>query len=287
VHDEPASAGCVSAVVVTWRSGRTIDACLSSLADQVATTVVVDNASPDDTVTRVRQHRSATLIANQANLGLPAANNQGIAATTSEHVLICNPDIEVRPGAVAALVGCLDRHPRAAFAVARLQHEDGSLQTSAGSLPTLREALLGRRFGIRRGTRGAWWHDWDHDDEVRIGRGQEACYLVRRAAIEEVGPQDVRYFLDWEGVDWARRMQERGWELWFCPEARAFHEGGASIKKAPLRWIRNSHRGIYLYFSRDRSLGIRLALAAVVTVRAAVKSAAAVRIGRLYEAGHR
>src|SRR5688500_8920001 len=185
----------VAVVIVNWNAGDALVRCVASLHQHTpdAQVVVVDNASTDGSVAAAqRAHPDLVLIANPRNAGLAAANNQGIAATTRPFVLISNPDIVYRQGSVAALVDVMARHPRAAFVVARTERADGSLQTAAGDLPSLGDALLGRQVARARGAvdQGFWWDGWAHDEERTIGRGLEACYLVRRAAIDEVGPQD-------------------------------------------------------------------------------------------------
>ena len=55
-----------------------------------------------------------------------------------------------------------------------------------------------------------------------------ACMLVRRAAIDEVGPPDASFFLFSEEVDWCYRFAQAGWTTLFTPEARCVHVGGAS-----------------------------------------------------------
>jgi hypothetical protein len=271
----------LSAVVVTYNSAGVIEDCLRSL--QLSAGIggiqltVVDNASSDETVTKVRQVApDAHLIANPSNRGLAAANNQGLASARGDLVLICNPDVEFDPGAVAAMVDVMQRRPRAAWVVPRLSYEDGTTQTSAGDLPSLSEALLGRQVARRRSAndRGFWWDDWPHDEERQVGRGHEAAYLVRRTAIDEIGDQDERYFLDWEGLDWTDRFRKAGWEIWFTPQARVLHRGGDSIRRAPLRWAVSQHRGMYLYFADRRPRHWKPLLAAAFAARALIKIAA-------------
>jgi GT2 family glycosyltransferase len=242
-------------------------------------------------VERVRaEHPWVRVIANGRNLGLAAANNQGLRASEAPFALISNPDVIYRPGAVDALLDLMHRRARAAFAIARLRDPDGTLQISAGDLPTLREALIGRAL-LTRGRRttartGFWWHGWDHDEEARIGHGGEACYLVRRAAIDEIGLQDERFVLDWEGVDWSRRAAEAGWEIWFCPEADVVHHGGVTLRQAPYRWVVSSHRGMYRYFRACTPAMARPFVAAAIGARAGVKLGLATVDGRLYDRAH-
>jgi len=109
----------------------------------------------------------------------------------------------------------------------------------------------------------------------------------RRAAVEEIGLQDEDFFLDWEGIDWAARAQEAGWEVWFCPRAEVTHSGGASIRQAEARWVVASHRGIYRYFRKRMPAAARPLLASALATRAAVKLGAVWAGARMYERAHR
>jgi hypothetical protein len=55
-----------------------------------------------------------------------------------------------------------------------------------------------------------------------------ACMLLRRAAVQDVGPFDEGFFLFSEEVEWMRRAADRGWSVVFTPRARCVHVGGAT-----------------------------------------------------------
>lgn len=282
----------VAAVIVNWNSGGALADCVRSLRAAAPATdiVVVDNGSRDGSVEAAEAADPGLhLIRNSANLGLAAGNNQGMAASSAPFMLISNPDIQYSPGSVAALLDVMERRPRAAFVVANPRRPDGAQQTAAGDLPTLRQALLGRQVSRRAGAvdRGFWWDGWSHDEERSIPRGLEACYLVRRAAVDEVGPQDERFRLDWEGIDWSERVRRAGWEIWFCPAAEVVHRGGATIRRAQVRWVLRQHRGMYLYFATRGPRLVRPLLALVFACRAAVKLAGLPLGLTTYERSHR
>ena len=291
------SAADVTAVVVTWNSAAVIGECLASIrsstpAGLTVDVVVVDNGSSDDTLAVVEATAPGTrVMANRHNRGLPAANNQALAASDSPFVLICNPDVRLRPGSVAALLDVLNRRPRAGWVVPRLLYEDGRVQTSVGDLPSLTDAVLGRQVArrrARRGRRATFWQDGAHpEEETRIARGHEAAYLVRRSAVDAVGGQDERYVLDWEGFDWADRFTRAGWEIWFTPAAEIVHLGGTSIRQVPFRWIASQHRGMYRYFADRRPLPWRPFLAALFAARAGLKMALVGAKVPMYEWAHR
>ncbi len=285
----------LSVVIVNWNGRAILLDCLRSLLDHPPTrpweAIVVDNGSVDGSVAALADETPwVRMIANRTNRGLAAANNQGLLAARGDLLLVCNPDTLFQAGAVDAMVAALGRHDRAAIVVPRLLYEDGELQPSAGDLPSLGQALFGRQLDRRRNqtaTSGLWWEGWDHDEERAIGRGHEAAYLLRRRAVEEVGLQDERFVLDWEGFDWTARFREAGWEVWLAPEARVVHLGGASIRQVPYRWVASQHRGMYRYFAKRSPAWARPALAATFTVRAGAKMATLAAGVPMYERAHR
>ena len=111
----PAPAACTPAfghdawartavVAVTHDSGHVIAACLASVA-QAAAIIVVDNASRDACLARVREGApDADVIANPVGRGFGNGVNQGLERVSSEFALVINPDAVLRAGALDALV---------------------------------------------------------------------------------------------------------------------------------------------------------------------------------------
>ena len=68
------------------------------MAPQV-TAVVVDNASSDQTVDRVKARDGVLVTANSHNRGFAAAVNQGVGESSdSEFILVLNPDVQLITG---------------------------------------------------------------------------------------------------------------------------------------------------------------------------------------------
>jgi N-acetylglucosaminyl-diphospho-decaprenol L-rhamnosyltransferase len=80
-------------VVVTYNSGDVIERCLDSCAH--LRTVVIDNASRDNTRELVRRRPAVELVANPNNRGFAGAVNQGVALLDTEMILLLNPDVEL------------------------------------------------------------------------------------------------------------------------------------------------------------------------------------------------
>src|SRR4029079_857436 len=92
-------------VIVSYNVRAELDECLQSIVAQTPTLeteiVVVDNGSTDGTPAMVRARRARVrALEPGGNLGFARGNNVGIRDTTSEMVLLLNPDTIVRPGAI-------------------------------------------------------------------------------------------------------------------------------------------------------------------------------------------
>jgi GT2 family glycosyltransferase len=219
------------AVVVTYDALPWIEQCLASL-DGIDT-VVVDHGSADGTTELVGERFPSVRLIRQANLGLAAGWNRGLAETTAQLVLVVNADAWLAEGAAGELAACADRHVRAAIVAPQLRNLDGSLQRSVRGFPTLwrvaTEYLFLRKLAPSSRMFNAYYgNGFAHDVERTVDWAMGACFLLRRDAYAEVGPFDEDFFLFCEETDWAWRAATQGWNVVFTPTARCTHIGGAA-----------------------------------------------------------
>jgi N-acetylglucosaminyl-diphospho-decaprenol L-rhamnosyltransferase len=235
----------IDVVVVCWNDKDTITIALDSVfalpevrQDPGFVNVVVsDNGSTDGSRTFLRERYGDRLqiVENGENLGFAAACNRAFAATSSDYVFLLNPDAELRPGGLAAMVAFLDAHPRCGIAGSRIYNYDGSVQQSVGEFDTwggafLRSSAWGEWPVFARFANGASLRDWKYDTERRVDLAIGAALAIRRTMIAQIGPFDERFFLYHEEVDYAKRAAAAGWETWFVPTSEAVHEGEGSAK---------------------------------------------------------
>ena len=217
-------------VVVTYNALPWLEPCLVSVEGH--DTVVVDHGSTDGTVDLVRERFPGVRVLERENRGLAAGWNAGVAATSGRYVLLLNSDAWAVGDAVERLARFADEHPRAAVVAPRLLNPDGSLQRSVRGFPTLwrlaTEYLFLRKLARGPALNAFYAGGFAHDESRRIEWAMGAVLLVRRAAVEEVGPADEDFFLFSEETDWCYRFRAAGWEVWFDPEAEFHHVGGAS-----------------------------------------------------------
>jgi hypothetical protein len=232
----------VDVVVVSYRSGDELRACVGPLAgDQDIYVVVVDNASGDGSLDAVAG-LDVTAIALAENRGFAAGCNAGWRAGSSPYVLFLNPDARIEPAAVQALAAVLEGEPGVAVAAPRIVDEDGSLDLSQRRFPTLRSTYAHALFLHRLFRRAAWASELVRDPAAYERAGSPdwasgACLLVRRSVLEELDGWDEGFFMYCEDKDLCRRARDRGYDVRFEPAALTTHAGGASAPRPSLAHV--------------------------------------------------
>jgi N-acetylglucosaminyl-diphospho-decaprenol L-rhamnosyltransferase len=221
----------VSVVVVTLDALAWLERCLASVA--AYETVVVDHGSRDGTRDLVRARFPQVKLVEQENRGLAAGWNRGLRETSGRYLLLLNADAWVVGDAVERLVAFAEAHPQAAVVGPKLLNPDGTLQRSARGFPTLwrlaTEYFFLRKLAPRSRLLNAFYEGgFAHDRPRAVDWLMGACLLVRREAVEVVGPADEAFFLFSEETDWCYRFRAAGWQVLFCPEAQVVHVGGGS-----------------------------------------------------------
>ncbi len=226
----------IGIVVVTYFSEAEIGACLDAALGTGADIVVVDNGSRDGTIAEIAR-RGVRLIANERNRGFAAAVNQGFAALDTPYILLLNPDAILESGLDALRAAC--DLPQSAGAGGLLLGVDGRPQAGVmfRALPTpgaliLEAILLNRVWAENPINRRYRRLGADCSGRIRVEQPAGAFLMVRRAVWSELGGFDEGFFPLWfEDVDFCRRAADKGYFLFFEPQAVAKHTGGHSIHK--------------------------------------------------------
>jgi GT2 family glycosyltransferase len=223
------SAEPVHAVVVNWNGAAETLGCLESLGGvrpPLAAVHVVDNASSDDSVSRILgAHPEVRVHRNSRNEGFAGGVNPGIRAALESGaawILLMNNDARLEPDAVDRLL-----------AAARARPEVGLV---GGKIYRDRAARVLWCCGVRLG----WGPNlgrlrgFDQVDDGRFDRAEvvdslTGCgLLIRRAVFDRIGVFDEQYFAYVEDADFALRAREAGFRCAYEPSAVFEHKGGGS-----------------------------------------------------------
>lgn len=223
----------VSVVIVNYNHGKLLEDCLHSLNTSAEgipyEAIVVDNKSRDGSADSVAsKFPNVQVIRNSRNLGFARAVNQALHTTNGRHVLVLNPDVVVKPFAITRMVNFLEENPDAGVVGCKLFYPDGNLQWSCRTFYTpltilFRRSFLGKLFPNNPVSRKHLMVDWDHNDIRQVDWVMGACMLVRKQALEKVGPLDENFFLYFEDVDWCYRMKQHGYKVYYYPYAEMIH----------------------------------------------------------------
>jgi GT2 family glycosyltransferase/SAM-dependent methyltransferase len=212
--------------------------------------IVVDNGShPDERA--VIDALAIRYVNAGGNRGYAGGVNLGAEHTNADRFLLMNPDVEVRPGCVGALLEHLDNG--AAAAGPRFYWDrDCTLLLPPTEVRTRRAELLRavarRDPRVVRRARASWRRHarrhWQASDSVSSLSLSGALLAVRRDAWTRVGPFDPQYQLYFEENDWLARAQAAGLRTFYVPAATAIHHYNRSASSEPraAAWFEESSR---------------------------------------------
>ncbi len=242
-------------IITNYNTRDLLRACLRSVyasdGDFTYAVCVVDNASSDGSAAMVAdEFPQAHLIANRENVGYPQANNQGLryfgfadrpqdARPAVRFALLLNPDTELPPEALARMLDFMAAHPDAGVAGPKLLLPDGSLDLACRrSFPTpavsfYRLTGLARLFPRSRRFARYNLTYLDPDQVAEVDSVVGAFMLVRAEAVVQAGLMDEQFFMYGEDLDWAYRIKEAGWRVYYNPAVTVLHVKRASSRHSP------------------------------------------------------
>jgi GT2 family glycosyltransferase len=272
----------IAVVIVTFKTAQlTIDG-LRSVERERSTpglsirAVVVDNASGDlPAIARAVDLNGwaswVSLVAAPKNGGFAYGNNLGIQHAhlnaAPDYVYLLNPDAQVRPGAIGALVRFLEAHRDVGIAGSSFEDLDGTDWPIAFRFPgMLSELDDGLTFGpaarllqrwavAQRMSKTAQPVDWICG----------ASMLIRPEVFIAIGGMDENYFLYFEETDFCFRAKQAGFATWYVPESRVMHIRGQSttvtdLTKGPRRMPS------YWWESRRRYYAVTVGIAHAILI---------------------
>lgn len=256
----------VSIVIVNWNTCGLLRGCLRSIYENTRSAIfeifVVDNASRDDSVQMISvEFPEVTVIANTANVGFAAANNQGIRLASGRYVLLLNPDTLVLDRAIDRCIAFADQSPDIGVVGCQVLEDEDRIQKTGFSFPTPCTLFL-TEFGLTGAfpksrilgmpNLGRWERDSERDVDVISGM----FMLVRRAAINQVGLMDEAYFVYAEEADWCYRFYQAGWRRVFTPIAQIIHlDGGSkSTSQVSIKMFVQLQKSLLIY--QRKNLGV-------------------------------
>ncbi len=207
----------VSVIIPVYNCERFLAEAIESVLAQTyrpLEIIVVDDGSTDQSANTARSYKDIQYI-YQPNQGIAVARNTGLAAAQGEFIAFIDADDVWLPNKLEVQVGYLIEHPRAGFALCRVQGfvDPGvNLPPGATDVPLMREQI-----GLN-------------------------TMVVRRAVFDRVGAFDPDYRLA-DDLDWVTRAKDLGIPITILPDVlmlRRIHETNLShdVQTRKADWFR-------------------------------------------------
>ena len=215
-------------VIPNWNGARWLEPCLDSVAAQTAPpsqVLVVDNGSTDGSAARAAERPGMEVLELGRNTGFAVAANRGWAALGPEveAVALVNPDVTLAPDWLARTTAALDGDPRAAAVACKMvdMADPGHLYDTGDLLR--RDGACEQRGRFTR-------DDGRYDEPGEVFAACAGAALYRRAAVDELGGFEERFFLYLEDVELGLRLRLAGWRCRYEPvTARHAGEGSDTV----------------------------------------------------------
>lgn len=239
----------LSCVILNYNDAETTEKLVMQIADYdvLHQIIVVDNASTDDSLERLRKLESdanasqsckVRVISADHNGGYGSGNNLGVrcgAEQGATHVLIANPDVVFSEQSLKAMLAIFARHPEVGIVTTRIRDarfpnlKNGwplrSFMRELLSMGPVSRRLLGKTF--------------DYPDSyfagrsaVYVGAVHGSMLMVDTEKFLEAGGYDEGIFLYEEEQVLGRRMQNAGYRSVLLLNQHYDHEHSASISKS-------------------------------------------------------
>ena len=250
-------------IIVSWNVCEDVIQCIESIYKNPPSSsyeiILVDNASSDDTILRVRERfPKVILIENTQNMGFAAANNRGIQRANGEYVFFLNPDTIILQNSLDKLIAFMKVHPDVGLCGPQILNSDMTIQRSVRKFPTFKAIFyrftILKYLGLFRKYFYQWtMRDFDHKKEIVAEQLIGAALIARTSLVRDLGGFDECFFMYYEEVDLCLRIKKAGFKVIFYPTAAIVHLGGRSAKQIPARVKFMMLKSLVLFMSKHHS----------------------------------
>jgi GT2 family glycosyltransferase len=273
----------VSVIIVNWKSASYAKECVASIRaltrDVQYEIIVVDNASPDNSLEVLQGIPGIQLVHSPQNLGFARANNLGFQHSRGNALLFLNPDTRLVDRAIDLMYQSLMHSPTCAIAGCRILNADLTPQTSCiQNFPTIVNQLadiewIRQRFpGIPMFGIAPLFHK-QPTNVTPVQAVSGACLMVRRDTFEKAGCFNTDYFMYEEDIELCYQVRKAGGQVGHVSDATIIHYGGQSSRQAADAGFGDvvTRQSVYMFLTKTRGLWYarmyRLALTMSATLR--------------------
>ncbi|MFU8797270.1 MAG: glycosyltransferase family 2 protein, partial [Gammaproteobacteria bacterium] len=231
----------IDVIIVNYNAGQLLLECVQSvLKSTVPVNILISNNG--EKVTGSFTDSRVHVTENNANLGFSKGNNRVLEQAKSEYILFLNPDCMIQPDTLKQLLKVMEADVAIGMVGPVIRNLDGSEQRGCRRrFPTPLSALK---------------NNFNRHQEplpkqpIDVEAISGAFMLVRRSALDTVGPWDEDYFLHCEDLDLCMRFHLAGFRIVFVPTVSVLHIKGACSSGRPLFVQWHMHKGMVQFYRK-------------------------------------
>ena len=219
--------------------------------------LVVDNASSDDSLDRLKEYFTdkVKFIASAENNGFAAGNNQALRIAQGRYQLLLNSDTIVWESTLEDIYNYMESNTDVGACGCQVLLENGDLDKACKrSFPNVKNSFF-RLFHIPTKSKDDNYNLTDlPDDEVyEIDCLTGAFMFMKKEALDDAGLLDETFFMYGEDIDLCYRIKHAGWKIVYYGKSKITHLKGASSKKQKSKLIYEFYRAMYIYYKKHHS----------------------------------
>lgn len=209
---------------------RLLPSLLESIKDLDVRILLVANRCRDGTISYLRKYYpDIDIFDNPERTGYGGNHNINLRRANSDFFVIMNSDMIVKKDTFCNLLQFIEADAQVGLVGPRFLNEDGSLQPLNKRHPTVFDLMLLkfcptrlRRFFKAR-LDAYEMLDTGYATTRTVPLMSGAFMFCREPLLKKIGGFDEGFFMYFEDLDLCRRIQQEGFETYFCPQAEVVH----------------------------------------------------------------
>lgn len=220
----------LSIIIVTWNTASTTIKCIQSIKKHLVgfnyEIIVVDNASTDDTVSKLNKESGVVVVKNKSNIGFGIGNNIGARIAKGEFLLFLNSDMEIIDDKLIEMLKYISTNSDIGIIAPKFLNieltEQGSVFPPQSLYNAFKEFWLGQRAYSK--------YVPQSNQPIEVFSVSGGAIMIKRSLFEKAGCWDKRYFMYFEDLELCRQIRKLGFKIFYYPECRVVHRHGISGK---------------------------------------------------------
>jgi GT2 family glycosyltransferase len=249
----------VSIITVNYNQSSVTCALLQSLYNmdyKSIEIIVVDNASQSEDPSVIEhQFPRVKLIRSPRFLGFACSNNLGISLARGVYILLLENDIEVKSNFLGPLVNFFKENPETGMLCPKIKNYNQPEIIEYAGYTTM------HRFLVKNQVIGYGEKDLgQHDTIVETDFGHRVALMVFTEVVKKVGLLPDIYYLYYDEMDWAERIKEAGFKIFYYPNVVVYYKK-IDLPGLPLPMMEYYKHRNQILFTRRNYKGINKAIA--------------------------